>query len=150
MRMWRKPEIGDTMFHVCEHLYYVPEHAAPLNEYCVCEATVVGFLKGGYTEVKLVGKNPGGFNTPYHYKMAEVGSKLFFDAHSAAKYAESLTVYAEQHWNWAGARLRRPYKDLWNTWNKQGELCSCAHFTLDDSRPAYTKPDDFCSYAEKQ
>lgn len=51
MRMGRKPEIGDTMFHVCEHLYYVPEHAAPLNEYCVCEATVVGFLKGGYTEM---------------------------------------------------------------------------------------------------
>lgn len=65
MRVERKPEIGDTMFHVCEHLYYVPERAAPLNEYCVCEATVVGFLKGGYTEVKLVGKNPGGFNTPY-------------------------------------------------------------------------------------
>lgn len=112
MRMERKPEIGDVMFHVCEHLYYVPEHAAPLSEYCVCEAAVVGFLKGGYTEVKLVGKNPGGFNTPYHYKMAEVGSKVFFDAHSAAKYAESLTVYAEQHWSWAGAQLRRPYKDL--------------------------------------
>jgi hypothetical protein len=40
--------------------------------------------------------------------------------------------------------------DLWNTWDKQGELCSCAHFTLDDSSPAYTKPDDFCSYAEQQ
>ncbi len=62
MRVGRKPEIGDTMFHVCEHLYYVPEHAAPLREYCVCEATVVDFLKGGYTEVKLVGKNPRGFN----------------------------------------------------------------------------------------
>ena len=112
MRIGRKPEIGDTMFHVCEHLYYVPERAAPLSEYCVCEATVVGFLKGGYTEVKLVGKNPGAFNTPYHYKMAEVGSKVFFDAHSAAQYAESLTAYAEQHWNWAGTQLRRPYKDL--------------------------------------
>lgn len=40
--------------------------------------------------------------------------------------------------------------DLWNTFDKQGELCSCAHFTLDDSRPAYTKPDDFCSYAEQR
>lgn len=75
----RKPKIGDTMFHVCEHLYYVPEHAAPLREYCICAATVVGFLKGGYTEVKLVGKNPEGFNTPYYYKMTEVGSKVFFD-----------------------------------------------------------------------
>ena len=39
--------------------------------------------------------------------------------------------------------------ELWNTLDKQGELCSCAHFTVDDFRPAYTKPDDFCSYAEK-
>lgn len=108
----RKPEIGDTMFHVCEHLYYVPEHAAPLREYCICAATVVGFLKGGYTEVKLVGKNPEGFNTPYYYKMTEVGSKVFFDAPSAAKYAESQTAYYEQHWGWLGGRLRRPYKDL--------------------------------------
>lgn len=107
MRMGRKPEIGDRMFHVCEHLYYVPEYTAPLSEYCVCEATVVGFLKGGYTEVKLVRKNPNGFNTPYYYKMTDVGNKVFFDAHSAAKYAESLTVYAEQHWNRAGREARR-------------------------------------------
>lgn len=38
--------------------------------------------------------------------------------------------------------------DLWNTWDKQGESCSCAHFTQDDAVPVYTKPDDFCSYAE--
>ena len=39
--------------------------------------------------------------------------------------------------------------ELWNTLDKQGELCICAHFTVDDFRPVYTKPDDFCSYAEK-
>lgn len=38
--------------------------------------------------------------------------------------------------------------DFWNAWDKHGDLCSCAHFTLDDSRPVYTKPDDFCSCAE--
>ena len=40
--------------------------------------------------------------------------------------------------------------ELWNAWDEQGELCSCAHFTVDDSRPVYTKPDDFCSYAEQR
>lgn len=40
--------------------------------------------------------------------------------------------------------------ELWNTWDKQGELCSCAHFTLDDSNAVYTKPEDFCSYAEQR
>lgn len=37
--------------------------------------------------------------------------------------------------------------NLWDTWDKQGESCSCAHFTLDDSNAVYTKPEDFCSYA---
>lgn len=40
--------------------------------------------------------------------------------------------------------------DLWNTWDKQGKSCSCAHFTLDNSNAVYTKPEDFCSYAEKK
>ena len=40
--------------------------------------------------------------------------------------------------------------DLWNAWDKHGNLCSCAHFTQDDTAPVYTKPDDFCSYAEKK
>lgn len=40
--------------------------------------------------------------------------------------------------------------DSWNTFDKQGELCSCAHFTVDDFRPVYTKPNDFCSYAEQR
>lgn len=40
--------------------------------------------------------------------------------------------------------------ELWNTWDNQGESCSCAHFTIDDSRPVYTKSDNFCSYAEQR
>jgi hypothetical protein len=40
--------------------------------------------------------------------------------------------------------------DLWNAWDKHGNLCSCAHFTQDDAASVYTKPDDFCSYAEKK
>ena len=112
MRGTRKPKIGDTMFHVCEHLYYVPGQAAPLREYCVCEAIVKGFFTIRYAEVKLVGKNPYGGMTPYFYKLSEIGSRLFFDAHSAAEYAESLTQYAEKHWCLDGETLRRPYKKL--------------------------------------
>lgn len=37
--------------------------------------------------------------------------------------------------------------DLWNTRDKQGELCRCIRFTFDISYPAYTRPNDFCSYA---
>ena len=47
----------------------------------------------------------------------------------------------------AAAVVRCKDCDLWNAWDKHGNLCSCAHFTQDDAAPVYTKPDDFCSYA---
>ena len=50
----------------------------------------------------------------------------------------------------AVAIIRCENCDLWNAWDKHGNLCSCAHFTQDDATPVYTKPDDFCSYAEKK
>lgn len=50
----------------------------------------------------------------------------------------------------AVAVIRCKNCDLWNAWDKHGDLCSCAYFTLNNSRPIYTKPDDFCSYAEKK
>lgn len=46
-----RPEIGTEMYAVFEHLYYIPGHAAPVMEYCVCKGTVRGFFTGGYTEV---------------------------------------------------------------------------------------------------
>ena len=55
MTTMKKPDIGTKMYFVCEHLYCIPNHAGPVKEYCVCEAEVVGFFTGGYTEVQLVG-----------------------------------------------------------------------------------------------
>lgn len=88
------------MYSVHEHLYYIKDRTAPVLEYCVCEAKVTGFYKGGYTEICLVGPNPGGFQTPYRYKLSEIGRKLFFTARDAAALAKQMTETYEHTWGW--------------------------------------------------
>lgn len=61
-----------------------------------------------------------------------------------------ITVKDQTNRNDIVAVIRCKDCDFWNAWDKHGDLCSCAHFTLDDSKPVYTKPDDFCSCAEKK
>lgn len=55
-----RPEIGTEMYAVFEHRYYIPGHAAPVMEYCVCKGAVRGFFAGGYTEVSLLFTGPDG------------------------------------------------------------------------------------------
>lgn len=59
-----RPEIGTEMYAVFEHRYYIPGHAAPVMEYCVCKGAVRGFFAGGYTEVSLLFTGPDGFPEP--------------------------------------------------------------------------------------
>lgn len=96
----KKPEIGTLMYSVHEHLYYIKDRTAPVLEYCICEAEVTGFFKGGYTEICLVGPNPDGFQTPYKYKLSEIGRKLFFTARDAAALAKQMTETYERTWGW--------------------------------------------------
>lgn len=46
-----KPDVGTKMYFVQENLYYIKEKAAPILEYCVCEAEATGFFRGGYAEL---------------------------------------------------------------------------------------------------
>jgi hypothetical protein len=110
--MSKRPDIGSTMFMVHEHLYYIKNHAIPIKEYCVCSGAVTGFYTGGYTEVRLVGKSPKGFPTPYSYRLSEIGTRLFYTAREAAEYAQQLTEDYERRWGWVGAPeipMRRPW-----------------------------------------
>lgn len=52
------------------------------------------------------------WSTVWNERLEVISSKKFYRLNNRAQDAESLTVYAEQHWNWAGEQLRRPYKDL--------------------------------------
>ena len=108
-----RPEIGTAMYSVHEHLYYIPGRAAPVMEYCVCKATVKGFFPGGYTEVRLVGPNPEGYQTPYSYKLSEIGKKLFYSPHEAAILARQMTETYDRIWGWTDETpLRRPWAHL--------------------------------------
>lgn len=114
-RHTKKPEIGDTMYSVHEHQYYIPNHAGPVLEYCVCEATVRGFFTGSFTEVCLVGEMPDRGMTPYKYPLKEVGKKVFYTPREAALLAQAMTEDYEKRWNWLGPPeipLRRPWAGL--------------------------------------
>lgn len=115
MTTMKKPDIGTKMYFVCERLYYIPNHAGPVKEYCVCEADVTGFFTGGYTEVQLVGDNPNGHRTPYSFNLSEIGKSVFYTSAEAASYAQALTVRYERIWGWLGAPdipMRRPWENL--------------------------------------
>lgn len=115
MTTTKKPDIGAKMYFVCEHLYHIPNYTGPVMEYCVCEAEVVGFFAGGYTEVRLIGDDPDGNRTPYSVRLSESGERVFYTPEEAASYAQALTVRYERIWGWLGAPdipMRRPWENL--------------------------------------
>lgn len=100
------------MYHVNEHRYYIKDMAAPILEYCVCEAEVTRFFESKYVE--LVGLSPEGHRTPYLYKLSDVGKSLFYTAKEAALLAERMTRQYENTWGWLGA----PDIPMRRTWKK--------------------------------
>ena len=107
-----------TLYFVNEHLYYTTDENrkkdGPFKEYCVCkgEVTRIFFIK--FWEIRVLGKSPEGFLTPYYFKYSNVGKTVFFTFEEAAAYAEELTTKYERIW-WRicpeEMPLRRPWLD---------------------------------------
>ena len=115
MAKTKRPEIGAEMYAVFEHLYYIPNHAGPIMEYCVCKGTVRGFFTGGYTEVCLLFTGPDGFPKPGHFRLDDIGKKLFYTAAEAAALAKSMTEKYERTWSWVGPPdipMARPWEKI--------------------------------------
>ena len=115
MAKTKRPEIGAEMYAVFEHLYYIPGHAAPVMEYCVCKGTVRGFFTGGYTEVCLLFTGPDGFPKPGRRRLDDIGKKLFYTAAEAAALAKSMTEKYERTWSWVGPPdipMARPWEKI--------------------------------------
>lgn len=117
----KRPDTGTKMYLVHEHLYYIEGHAAPVLEYCVCEAKVTGFFQGSYTEVCLIGLSPKGFTTLYRYKLSEIGTRVFYTAQEAAKLAQKMTEKYENTWRWLG-KPDIPMRRTWEKYYKRKEL----------------------------
>lgn len=105
-------KVGDVIWYVREHLYYVPEHAGPLLEYSVCKGKVIGHYNGRIKEAKIIGDNPDGYKDLIYCKESNIGHKqCFWTATDAAEYAKKLTDDYERRWAWLGP-LRRPWENL--------------------------------------
>lgn len=110
-------EIGTKMYFVQEHRYYIPDHAGPILEYCVCEAEVKRFIQGGYTEVEMIGQSPDGYSTPSYYKLSDIGVTVFYTPKEAALLARKMTEQYEYTWGWVGLPdipMLRPWEKLLN------------------------------------
>ena len=100
--MNKRPPVGTVLWSVHEHLYYIPGHAGPVKEYCVCNLTVTGYYEGGYVEICTTGKSPDGYRTPYRYKLSDLGKCVFFTSKEAAEMAKKETEREEKIWGWTG------------------------------------------------
>lgn len=108
------PELGTKMYFVLEHLYYDKSiRTAPLLEYCVCEGTVRNYIKGGYTEMVLIGQGADHFQVLSYFRIGEIGNHVFFTPYEAALLAKKMTEDYERTWAWIGdAPLRRSWAHL--------------------------------------
>ena len=106
-----KPEIGDEMWDVREHLYHEAGVAAPLMEYVVCAVRVKGYFKGSYVSIDVTdGK------TPRRYKLSEIGTKVFYTAREAALYAQQLSDRSDAVWMRMGSP---PVRRTWEKYLKE-------------------------------
>lgn len=115
----KRPAIGCKLYIVVEHLYYLREHTAPVKEYCVCEVKVSEYIERGYIEIKVIGKSPEGYETPYFYKLTDIEKRIFYSPRDAAILARSMTKKYEKIWGAIirspGIPMRRPWEKLLNS-----------------------------------
>lgn len=106
----RKVDIGDTVYLVVEHLYYVPGRAAPLFEYRIVKGTVAELIIGGYTQAKVRTIEDGIVNLHYP-NVAGFGKTFFGDYDSAVEHAEQLAEDYDNTWSGInGETIRRPWR----------------------------------------
>jgi hypothetical protein len=63
--------------------------------------------------LKVHGKDPNGFLTPFYFQKSDLGKRLFYTREEAIQYAEAKTDSFENIWGWLGAPdipLRRPWR----------------------------------------
>lgn len=114
---WR-PAIGTTLWSVHEHLYYIPEKAAPVTEYCVCESKVRNYIEGNFTQICSVGKDPDGYGALHYFKLSDLGKNVFFNPKEAAELAKRVTEKYEQTWGWMGDP---PLRRTWEKYLKEDD-----------------------------
>jgi len=99
------PEIGTVFYFPIEHIYY-NERWLPCKEYLLTEAKVVGYFRGGYTEIKLSdGK------TPRFFKKEAVEKVIFRNRDDAIAYTEKLADDYDRVWEKFEGKMRRGWRN---------------------------------------
>lgn len=113
----RKPQIGDTVYGVLEHLYYERRRPAPFisKEYVVCKGRVEAtyeWVGGRKQNAKVLFIGPERHRTTLCFPLfADFGKKVFYDRADAVALAERMTDDYERRWAWTGETCRRPWRE---------------------------------------
>lgn len=71
-------EAGSTVYVVREHLYYLPGDPIPKQEFCIYEAQIEYFRKGGYTDFKTKITKPALQNNIDFFKLTNLNNNFVF------------------------------------------------------------------------
>lgn len=112
-----RPAVGSKLWDVHEHLYYIPNRAAPVMEYVVTEGEVTGYFEGGYVEICMTGFVPGHHQMPRRHKLSDIGKQVFFTAREAALLAKEQTEKYERTWGWM---KDHPLRRTWEQYLEEG------------------------------
>lgn len=118
--MKNRPEIGSTMWDVCENLYYdYAKSAAPLIEFVVSGGQVKGFFTGGYVTMNIAGPVANRSGVIRSYKVSDVGKRVFYTAREAALYAKELSDKHDRTWE----RISKdcPIRRTWEKYLNEAE-----------------------------
>jgi len=107
------PKIGDTLYLVAEHLYYVDGKAGPLKEYCVYSGTVKDIITLSYKDIRIKGLDADGKVHLWYRKVSDIGTQVFLTAQEAALLAKEMSDDYDRRFSWiSDTPVRRTWEHL--------------------------------------
>lgn len=113
------PNIGDTLYLVSEHRYYVTGEAAPRMEYCVCMGTVTKIMTYGYTDMCIKGRDPDDRLQLWYRKLSDIGTKAFFTVQEAALLAKEMSDEFDRKFSYSHST---PIRRTWERYLPGGSV----------------------------
>lgn len=103
-------KIGDTVYFVTEHYYYIPDKAGARMEYMPVKGTVTEIIVGGFRQAKIQSIVDGIVKLHY-FKTSEYGKGFYPDYDSALQAAKRAADKYDRIWSGiTGEEIRRPWE----------------------------------------
>lgn len=114
MKKVELPPIGATVWVVTEHLYYIPEKAAPRREFTICPGYISRHIISPAREPEAVisYRDADGFQCLTFVRRSRLKDSCFETPRDAAEKARKMTEFAESGSleRFFNEKMRRPWE----------------------------------------